>query len=619
MTDETRGTFESVTFVEINPKFLLDCLKVIDREIVNIRDHKVKTALEEQMKIFRVGVENLHGQLKHNHDNYLAFIEMMKALREQITRMREELEALIRPPMSYGYVVRVWPSEKMADIYVGNDRRKVAVSPGIDFDQLKIGRRVLLSSDTLAVLVVDEEWEKTGTEGRVSAIIDGNVARVTTHLDETIDVILAEELRDIQIREGDDLLVSGRFAFKKLPKVKEVERLFLAEVPTVTYDQIGGLDEKIDRVRELIEWPYLYREQYLKQHLKVPKGILLYGPPGCGKTLIAKAVANGLGQKTPGGRSYFMNIKGPELLNKWVGETERLIREVFSRAKELATEKIPVVIFFDEFDSLFPIRGSQISTDTAGTTVPQFTTEMDGIEGLTNVIVIGATNRQDRIDPAVIRPGRFDDKIEIGRPDKAGCLRIFNIYLNHHNTVLHPQYFDHRNYEGSYYVPTDRDGRPRVSESGDIKKYPLAKDPAYITSYLTNMALDRIFDPKKELNQIVRIRFANGSDRTLYSSDFISGAVIESIVNRAKRIAFSEFISSGCKEEAEGLKLVHLMLAVEEEFENQGKMPSAASPNEWASILGINERIIEIVPLTEERKSKQKSQPTERVTTGQYL
>lgn len=614
---EREETPRDVTFTPINVDTLLSCLTSIELGIPEISDSEVKARLTESAKNLRQEFNKLKAQLQNNYENSVALIEIIRRFRVQIMQMQEELEALTAPPLSYGYVARLFIEDRKIDVLVGNERRMVDVLPKIEIAKLKIGQRVLLAGSNLAVIGADSEWEKTGQEATVLALLGEEVARVATHFNETQNVIIAETLRGEKIREGDVLLISGHFAFKRLPKTKEIERLFLEEVPNITYKQIGGLDKEIKRIRELIEWPYLYRDKFLKHRLKPPKGILLFGPPGCGKTLTAKAVANALGQKT-GGRSYFMNIKGPELLNKWVGETERLIREVFSRAKELATEKIPVVVFFDEMDALFPIRGSQISTDTAGTIVPQFTTEMDGVENLENVIVIGATNRQDRIDPAVIRPGRFDDKIEIGRPDQSHSFNIFSIYLNPANTILHPQYFDSKNYDDDGYIPKDRFGNPRKDDMGNIRKYSLARDPVMIITYLINMALDRIFDPKKELNQLVMVRFASGRDRTLYSSDFISGSIIESIVNKAKRLAFSDYIYSGENEKEEGLKLGHLMAALEEEFESQAKLPSVANPNEWAAIFGINERIVDVASLTEERKKKQRA--VEKVVpTGQYL
>lgn len=619
-TSGQNANLDSLNFVQIDTTAIINYLAAADLEVKKIGDPKIRAGFVNLLKSLLEELNKLHEQLIINYNSGLALFKIIREYRERILAMQKDFDALTSPPLHYGYIIRIFADDKKADIIIHNGERvNVNVLSTVEVTKLKVGQRVALSEENLTVLSVDEEWEKTGQEARVLALLDSVTVRVVTHLDETHDVLLAESLKGASIREGDILLVSNHFAFSKLPKAKEIERLFLTETPNITYEQVGGLDDKIKRIRELIEWPYLYRDRYVKHGLRPPKGILLFGPPGCGKTLTAKAVANALGQKA-GGRSYFMNIKGPELLNKWVGETERQIREIFSRAKELATEKVPVIIFFDEMDALFPIRGSQISTDTAGTIVPQFTTEMDGIEDLINVIVIGATNRQDRIDPAVIRPGRFNDRIEIGRPDKVDALKIFNIYLHSGNTVLHPQYFNLDNYDGDDYIPRDRFGNARINADGTVKQYPLAKDRGKIIQYLVDMALERIFDPNKELNKLVRVTFASGRDRTLYASDFISGAVIESIVNKAKRLAFGDFISSGERPEEEGVRLVNLMAALEEEFESQAKLPSVANPNEWASIFGINERIIDVASLSEDRRKSQQQRAVERIVpTGQYL
>lgn len=543
-------------------------------------------------------VTKLIARCSEAEDSVAEFKGLIEAHEKLFLKLKAKLEALTSPPLPYGYVMRILPDRKV-DVAINGKRTKMGIVDEIDISKLKIGQRVVLAGG--AILEVDGEWENTGEEAKVSALLSDEIVRVAAKLDEIQNVILAEPMRDQKVREGDTLLINGQFAFAKRPKSKEVEQLFLAEMPITTYEDIGGLDEEIKRLKELIEWPYLYQDYYLKHGLVPPKGILLFGPPGCGKTLIAKAIANALGRKT-GGRAYFMNIKGPELLSKWVGQTEQYIREVFGRAKELATENLPVIVFFDEMDALFPIRGSQISTDTAGTIVPQFTTEMDGIEGLKNVIVVGATNRQDRIDPAVIRPGRFDHKIEINRPKEAQTIQILRVYLKPQNTVLHPQYFDPNHYEGDDYIPRDREGKPRHKDN-DIEKYPLAKDSVKIIDYLIDRVVKRIFDPKKELNQLIEINYRSGRKQILYTFDFNSGAVIEAIVKKAKLLAFRDFIESNLDPNREGLSKGHLLVALEEEFASQEKLPSIANPHEWANIFGLREEVSSVRSLVEERKT----------------
>lgn len=631
MPDEARETFGPVTFAPINAKFLLDCLKVIDREIINVKDSKVKTVLEEQAKILREGVNNLHNQLKHNHDSHLALIEILKSFKAQIAKMQEELDALTAPPLYYGSVARVWSEEKMVDIFVGNgsDRRKVGVSLSVDFDQLKIGRRVILSSENMAVLRIDEEWEKTGTEGRVSAVLDGEIVRVFTHLDETNDVILAEPLRDVQIREGDILLVSGRFAFKKLPKT-ETDELLLEKVPEIDVSQIGGLKNQVDTLLEAIEYPALYPELFALHKLKPTKGILLYGPPGCGKTLMAKAVANRLANKVrekagnEDVHAYFINIKGPELLNKWVGETERKIREVFQRAKEKAIEGSPVIVFFDEFESLFRTRGSGISSDIESTIVPQLLSTMDGVEELHNVIVIGASNRQDLIDPAILRPGRFDVKIKVDRPDESGAKEILGIYIT-------PD------------LPwgSDSDGNPYVGQKEhsvidrlrDDKHYTVdLRTPELVAEHAINIVTDYLYyngppvtwtdrrgNKHEYSTECIEITYADGDKKKLYIKDIlVSGAMIESILKRVKKIAIKRTVTTG----ESGIKKVDFYTAIRDEIRESSDLPNTNNPDDWAKIIGqrseSGQRIVFVRPIIGTKKAVD-PRNSERVPTGQYL
>jgi proteasome-associated ATPase len=369
----------------------------------------------------------------------------------------------------------------------------------------------------------------------------------------------------------------ANLALERLPKA-EVEDLVLEEVPNITYADIGGLAPQIEQIRDAIELPVLYAEHFALHKLAPPKGVLLYGPPGCGKTLIAKAVANALAQQlaeqTGTARpAYFLNVKGPELLNKYVGETERKIREIFARAKEKASAGAPVVIFFDEMDSLFRTRGSGISSDVESTIVPQFLAELDGVEGLRNVIVIGASNRQDLIDPAVLRPGRFDVKIRIDRPHKEAAREIFSKYC----TADLPW--------------AEREDPEAASEA----------------------ALTEMF-ATDEAHRFLEVTYASGEKETLYFKDFVSGALIESVCTRAKKTAVKRLIATGVK----GLTAADLVEAVKTEFRENEDLPNTTNPDDWAKISGKKgERIVYVRTLLGDGDSE--GRQVERVSAGQYL
>jgi proteasome-associated ATPase len=406
-------------------------------------------------------------------------------------------------------------------------------------------------------------------------------------------VHLAEPLLAQRIRSGDSLLFDARsgYAYERIPKA-EVEELVLEEVPDIDYTAIGGLAQQIEAIRDAVELPYLHADLFIEYQLKPPKGILLYGPPGCGKTLIAKAVANSLAKKVaevtgrPEGRSYFLNIKGPELLNKYVGETERHIRLVFQRAREKASEGMPVIVFFDEMDSLFRTRGSGVSSDVENTIVPQLLSEIDGVESLENVIVIGASNREDMIDPAILRPGRLDVKIKIERPDAQAAGDIFSKYLTP-DLPLHPD---------------------DVAENGG--------DPAATASAMIERAVGFMYAESEE-NRFLEVTYANGDKEILYFKDFNSGAMIENIVARAKKSAVKDFLESG----ARGIRVQHVLAACVDEFHENEDLPNTTNPDDWARISGKKgERIIFIRTLVHGKQGTEAGRSIDTVAnTGQYL
>ncbi|GGU02708.1 proteasome ATPase [Streptomyces violascens] len=515
----------------------------------------------------------------------------LREARDQIVALKEEVDRLAQPPAGFGVFLQS-NEDGTADIFTGGRKLRVNVSPSVELDDLRRGQEVMLNE---ALNVVEAmEFERAGDIVTLKEILeDGERALVIGHTDEERVVRLAEPLLDITIRPGDALLLEPRsgYVYEVVPK-SEVEELVLEEVPDVDYDKIGGLGNQIELIRDAVELPYLYPDLFKEHELRPPKGILLYGPPGCGKTLIAKAVANSLAKKVaevtgqPAGKSYFLNIKGPELLNKYVGETERHIRLVFQRAREKASEGTPVIVFFDEMESLFRTRGSGVSSDVENTIVPQLLAEIDGVEGLENVIVIGASNREDMIDPAILRPGRLDVKIKIERPDAEAAKDIFAKYLRS-SLPLHAD--DLAEHGG------DADGTTH----------------AMIQSVVEQMYAET------EENRFLEVTYANGDKEVLYFKDFNSGAMIQNIVDRAKKMAIKAFLDQNQK----GLRISHLLQACVDEFKENEDLPNTTNPDDWARISGKKgERIVFIRTLVTGKQGADTGRSIDTVAnTGQYL
>jgi proteasome-associated ATPase len=464
----------------------------------------------------------------------------------------------------------------------------VNLHTSIKASDIKPGQELILNEGLNEVETTS--YEIQGEVVILKELLESHRAVVTQRADEDKVGIIAEPLRDVKLKIGDHILMDGKsgYLLEKLPK-SEVEDLTLEEVPDIDYEDIGGLTTQIESIKDAVELPYLYSDYYKEHHLAPPKGVLLYGPPGCGKTMIAKAVANNLaarisekrGEKVKG---FFLSIKGPELLNKYVGETERKIREIFVKAREKAAEDVPVVIFFDEMDALFRTRGSGISSDVETTIVPQLLAELDGVEAVKNVIVIGASNRQDLIDPAILRPGRLDVKIKIERPDRTAAVDIFDKYM----TAELPIHESEKRQHG-----------------GDM--------PAVLTRMI-GATIDEMYSLEEE-NRFLEVTYANGDKEVLYFKDFASGAMIESVVRRAKKLALKRYIQTSEK----GIKVDDLLNAVREEFKENEDLPNTTNPDDWAKIAGKKgERIVYVKPLMGETKDKQRA--VERViNTGQYL
>jgi proteasome-associated ATPase len=511
----------------------------------------------------------------------------LREAREQIAALKEEIDKLCAPPFTYGVYLS---ANKDGTVNVLAQGRKVKVNlhAALEAAVFKPGQELILNEGLNVVEAAG--YEIQGEVVVLKEQLDPERAVVTLRADEEKVGIIAEPLRSARLRTGDHLLMDGKsgYLLEKLPK-SEVEDLTLEEVPDIGYDDIGGLGTQIEAIKDAVELPYLYADYYREHRLTPPKGVLLYGPPGCGKTMIAKAVANNLAEKVSETRGekikgFFLNIKGPELLNKYVGETERKIREIFQKAKEKAAEDVPVVVFFDEMDALFRTRGTGISSDVETTIVPQLLAEIDGVEGLKNVIVIGASNRQDLIDPAILRPGRLDVKIKIERPDKGAAADIFHKYLTTDIPLA----------EGE------------LGAAGGDRQAAIEGMIARTVEAMYSLSED---------NRFLEVTYANGDKEVLYFKDFASGAMIESVVRRAKKLALKRFIGGGGK----GVTGDDLLSAVREEFKENEDLPNTTNPDDWAKIAGKKgERIVYVKPLMGETKDKLRG-VEKIVNTGQYL
>ncbi len=560
-------------------RFLEDEIALLRRRLTNA---------PRQVKILEDKLVEARSDLSRALSQNEKLATTLRAEKERIETLREEVEKLSQPPASFG-VYLGGNEDGSVDVFTAGRKMRVNVSPDVDQAELAKGAEVILNEalNVVEVLLPDRAGEVMKVKDRLG---DDRVV-VVGRGDEELVATLAGTLRDEQIRAGDPLLIDPRsnVALEKLPK-EEVEELVLEEIPDISYEDIGGLEGQIEAIRDAVELPFLYAELFAEHQLEPPKGVLLYGPPGCGKTLIAKAVAKSLADKVrertgrEDAHSYFLNIKGPELLNKYVGETERQIRQIFQRAKERSEEGLPVIVFFDEMDSIFRTRGTGISSDVESTIVPQLLSELDGVETLKNVIVIGASNREDLIDPAILRPGRLDVKIKIERPNGQQAADIMSKYLNA-TVPIHPEDIDR--------AGGDRSGA---------------------TSRMIQQTVDRMYAPTDE-NRFLEVTYASGDKEVLYFKDFNSGAMIENIVRRAKKEAIKRFLSTGEK----GIKAEDLQHAIRDEFKENEDLPNTTNPDDWARISGKKgERIVYVRTLLGDGAGGEGRQ-VERVSAGQYL
>jgi proteasome-associated ATPase len=577
------STRRRLTEYEIQVQDLQAYIRSLEAETVHLRKK-----LEDTPKDFMVLENKLreaNRQLVQAFNQNEKLVNALYEAREQITALKEEVDKLCAPPSTYGVYLAANEDNTVTILSQGR-KVKVNLHPSIKPETLKPGQELILNEGLNVIEAAG--YEIQGEVVILKEQLDAERALVTLRADEEKVGIIAEPLRTLRLKTGDHLLLDAKsgYLLEKLPK-SEVEDLTLEEVPDIGYESIGGLGEQIEAIKDAVELPYLYADYYKEHKLTPPKGVLLYGPPGCGKTMIAKAVANNLAEKISEKRGekikgFFLNIKGPELLNKYVGETERKIREIFIKAKEKAAEDVPVIVFFDEMDALFRTRGTGISSDVETTIVPQLLAEIDGVEGLKNVIVIGASNRQDLIDPAILRPGRLDVKIKIERPDRGSAADIFAKYL--------------------------------TADIPFAESETRGTDVASAISAMIAATVEAMYALSEE-NRFLEVTYANGDKEVLYFKDFSSGAMIESVVRRAKKLALKRYIGRGPK----GIMADDLLSAVREEFKENEDLPNTTNPDDWAKIAGKKgERIVYVKPLMGETKEKLRS--VERVVnTGQYI
>jgi proteasome-associated ATPase len=568
----------------------IDQVRALEEEVLALRRR-----LQDAPKRVRTLEERLletKGQLAQAVAQNEKLTYTLREARDHIGALREEVDKLTQPPSAYGTLLTV-NDDGTVDVYSGGRKMRVAVHPALDPDELVRGGEVVLNESLNVVMA--RTPETTGEVVTVKEILeDGLRAIILGRADEERVTDLAESLIGSSVRSGDSVLMDARsgLLLEKLPR-PEVEELVLEEVPDISYNDIGGLDDQIEQIADAVELPFLHQDLFAEHKLPAPKGILLYGPPGCGKTLIAKAVANSLAKKVgarsvdANAKSYFLNIKGPELLNKYVGETERQIRLVFQRAREKSEEGWPVIVFFDEMDSMFRTRGTGISSDVESTIVPQLLAEIDGVESLRNVIVIGASNREDLIDPAILRPGRLDVKIKIERPNETAAAQIFGRYLT---TDL----------------PLAAD---EVQELG-------GGDGQKCVRAMIERTVDEMYRTDSD-NEFLEVTYQNGDKEIMYFKDFASGAMIENIVRRAKKLAIKRVLADGPK----GIRLSDMVESIHQEYKEHEDLPNTTNPDDWAKISGKKgERIIYVRTIVNrDDGSAAGGRSIERVATGQYL
>jgi proteasome-associated ATPase len=557
------------------------------REEVDLLRRRLETA-PTRIRVLEERLLETKSQLSSSLAQNEKLVETLRSAREQLGSLKEEVERLAAPPQAYGTFLGADADGETVTVMVSGRKLEVNLAPEVALDELRPGQEVRLNE--AMNVVASAGFDDRGEIMTIAELLHDGRVLVLGQTDDERVVALAEPLQELKLKAGQSLLVDPRSntALELILKA-ETEQLTLEQVPDVTYEQIGGLGDQVEAIRDAVELPYLHAELFVEHELRAPKGILLYGPPGCGKTMIAKAVANSLAQRVAErtGRddvkSFFLNVKGPELLNKYVGETERQIRVIFQRAREKAAEGFPVIVFFDEMESLFRTRGSGVSSDVETTIVPQLLAEIDGVESLKDVVVIGASNREDMIDPAILRPGRLDVKIKVDRPDADAAREIFKIYLH----------------EG---LPLSED---EVAGAGSA---------ASAVQTMIDRTVTKMYAADRD-NEFLEVTYANGEKEILYFKDFNSGAMVESVVSRAKKLAIKRLIESGIR----GLSTDDLLVAIREEFRENEDLPNTTNPDDWARISGKKgERIVYVRTLISSGEDAP-GRSIENLNPGQYL
>jgi proteasome-associated ATPase len=587
---DTKGRPSRLRSLRDSVKHITKRLSEGDPDVIHRNDEQAREIekLRVQIQSMEEEIRRLYQsryQLDQANKQNEKLVNTLQEAKAQIEALRAEVEKLTAPPSTYA-IFSSLNQDGTGNVYVSGRKMKVSLHPSLTGKGLRKGQEVILNE---ALNVIEARgFDVQGEVVRLKDLLEGNRALVTLHFDEEKVAELGDPLLAERLSVGDHLLFDPRSGcvIEKLPK-SEAEELVLEEVPDVDYANIGGLQHELEQVRDAVELPFLHPHLFAEYQLSAPKGVLLYGPPGCGKTLIAKAVANSIAKKLghltgKEVRSYFLHVKGPELLNKYVGESERQVREVFKKAKERAADGNPVIVFFDEMDALFRTRGTGISSDIESTIVPQFLSEIDGVERLRNVIVIGASNRQDLIDPAVLRAGRLDVKVKVGRPDAVAAKDIFSKYVG---TSL----------------PFDEEELKR--HGGDAKA---------LVEHLTDLTVGAMYATSEE-NKFIEVTYANGEKEILYFKDFASGALIEGIVSRAKKYAVKRALA----QEGRGLRSDDLIRAIREEFKEHEDLPNTTNPDDWAKVAGKKgEKIVHIRTIS---GGPAESRQIETITTGHYL